>query len=138
MPIKVDGVGKREDSVFFFFFWGSATPPPPPGAVQRMLLAEGGDGSVMWRFQGGVPLKETGCDRADRGGDRPKIVAIDLQPMTPIDGVTQLQGDITHQATALSVIRLFEGELADLVVCDGAPDGTAHPLPVADKDQILM
>jgi tRNA (cytidine32/guanosine34-2'-O)-methyltransferase len=53
----------------------------------------------------------------------PKIVAIDLQPMAPIEGVTQLQGDITRHETAQEVIAFFDGELADLVVCDGAPDG---------------
>lgn len=31
----------------------------------------------------------------------PKIVAVDLQPMAPIEGITQIQGDITSEATAL-------------------------------------
>jgi tRNA (cytidine32/guanosine34-2'-O)-methyltransferase len=53
----------------------------------------------------------------------PRIVAIDLQPMAPIEGVTQLQGDITSEKTAAEVIAHFEGGQADLVVCDGAPDG---------------
>jgi tRNA (cytidine32/guanosine34-2'-O)-methyltransferase len=52
-----------------------------------------------------------------------KIVAVDLQEMAPIDGVVQIQGDITRQATAEEIIRHFEGELADIVVSDGAPDG---------------
>lgn len=43
--------------------------------------------------------------------------------MAPLPGVTQLQGDITKTATAQSIISHFEGDLADLVVCDGAPDG---------------
>ena len=30
----------------------------------------------------------------------PRIVAVDLQPMAPIEGVVQLQGDITSEATA--------------------------------------
>ena len=33
----------------------------------------------------------------------PKIVAVDLQPMAPIEGVTQLQGDITSEETAAAV-----------------------------------
>lgn len=53
----------------------------------------------------------------------PVIVAVDLQLMAPLDGVIQLQGDITRKETADEIIRLFKGELADLVVCDGAPDG---------------
>lgn len=35
-----------------------------------------------------------------RDGDPPLIVAIDLQPMAPIDGVIQVQGDITNARTA--------------------------------------
>ena len=58
-----------------------------------------------------------------RPDEVPKIVAVDLQPMAPIEGVTQLQGDITSQATARQVISHFHGCHADLVVCDGAPDG---------------
>jgi len=42
--------------------------------------------------------------------------------MAPIAGVHILQGDITDKATADTIIKLF-GNLADLVVCDGAPDG---------------
>jgi hypothetical protein len=34
-----------------------------------------------------------------------KIVAVDLQEMAPIPGVKMLQGDITAQATADSIIR---------------------------------
>lgn len=43
--------------------------------------------------------------------------------MAPIEGVIQLQGDITSEATAAEVIAHFDGGRADLVVCDGAPDG---------------
>lgn len=50
-------------------------------------------------------------------------MAVDLQPMAPIEGVTQIQGDITSAATAREVIAHFAGEKADLVVSDGAPDG---------------
>lgn len=53
----------------------------------------------------------------------PKIVAVDLQPMAAIEGVTQIQGDITSSVTAQQVIGHFHGEQADLVVSDGAPDG---------------
>lgn len=52
-----------------------------------------------------------------------KIVAVDLQQMAPIPGVIQLKGDITKLSTAERIVSLFEGELADLVVSDGAPDG---------------
>ena len=63
----------------------------------------------------------------------PKIVAVDLQPMAAIEGVTQIQGDITSELTAREVISYFEGEHADIVVSDGAPDGMidSHPTPAA-------
>jgi tRNA (cytidine32/guanosine34-2'-O)-methyltransferase len=53
----------------------------------------------------------------------PRVVAVDLQPMAPVEGVAQLQGDITAPATAAAVIAALGGAPADLVVCDGAPDG---------------
>ncbi|KAJ6348612.1 hypothetical protein OIU77_006231 [Salix suchowensis] len=55
-----------------------------------------------------------------RDNDLPLIVAIDLQPMAPIEGVIQVQGDITNARTAELVIRHFDGCKADMVVCDGA------------------
>ena len=58
-----------------------------------------------------------------RSAELPKLVAVDLQPMAPVEGVTQLQGDITSHAVAQQVIAHFDGSHADLVVCDGAPDG---------------
>ncbi|KAL3646669.1 hypothetical protein CASFOL_009213 [Castilleja foliolosa] len=58
-----------------------------------------------------------------KDSDVPLIVAIDLQPMAPIEVVIQVQGDINNARTAEMVIRHFDGGKADLVVCDGSPDG---------------
>lgn len=55
--------------------------------------------------------------------DCAKIVAVDLQAMAPIPGVIQIQGDITQAKTISDIIFQFNGERADLIVCDGAPDG---------------
>lgn len=41
-----------------------------------------------------------------RDSDLPLIVAIDLQPMAPIDGVIQVQGDITNARTA-EVVKFY-------------------------------
>ena len=57
-----------------------------------------------------------------------KIVAVDLQAMAPLPGVIQIQGDITQLSTANKIIQHFEGEKADLIVCDGAPDGIYNAL----------
>lgn len=61
---------------------------------------------------------------ADRQGEKGKIVAVDLQAMAPLPGVIQLQGDITKRSTADAIIAQFQGEYADVVLCDGAPDVT--------------
>ncbi|KAI7945194.1 hypothetical protein MJO28_010889 [Puccinia striiformis f. sp. tritici] len=68
-----------------------------------------------------------------------KIVAVDLQPMAPIDGVIQIVGDITKLETATNILSHFEGEKADLVVCDGAPDVTGlHDLDEFVQSQLLL
>ena len=59
----------------------------------------------------------------------PKIVSVDLQPMAAIEGVIQIQGDITSEQTANEVIAHFDGHHADLVVSDGAPDGMTGGRP---------
>ena len=41
----------------------------------------------------------------------------------PLPGVIQIEGDITKTQTAEQIIDHFKGKRADLVVCDGAPDG---------------
>ncbi|KAI8372701.1 FtsJ-like methyltransferase-domain-containing protein [Radiomyces spectabilis] len=69
----------------------------------------------------------------------PKIVAVDLQAMAPLEGVIQLQGDITKKSTAEQIISYFEGELADIVVCDGAPDVTGlHDMDEYIQAQLLL
>ena len=50
-----------------------------------------------------------------------KIVSVDLQPMTPIEGVTTLQADITHPKTLQKSLEIFGGEPADCGCRDGAP-----------------
>lgn len=40
------------------------------------------------------------CLLVCRDADPPLIVAVDLQPMAPIEGVIQVQGDITNARTA--------------------------------------
>ncbi|KAJ8346573.1 hypothetical protein SKAU_G00279740 [Synaphobranchus kaupii] len=68
-----------------------------------------------------------------------KIVAVDLQAMAPLPGVTQIQGDITKVNTAQEIIMHFEGQPADLVVCDGAPDVTGlHDVDEYIQAQLLL
>ena len=51
-----------------------------------------------------------------------KIIAIDLRDIVPIEGVIQLRGDITDVETAQKVISMLDGNRADAVLADGAPD----------------
>ena len=60
----------------------------------------------------------------DRGAAVPRVVSVDLQEMAPIPGVGIVQGDITQTKTFEAVLAVFEGEKAELVVSDGAPDVT--------------
>lgn len=62
------------------------------------------------------------------------IVAVDLQEMAPISGVTVLQGDITSKQTSDRIIEEMGGGRADLVVCDGAPDVTG----IHDMDEYVQ
>jgi len=66
--------------------------------------------------------------------DEKTIVAVDLQPMAPIDGVITLQGDITSTETARQIIQHFQGSKAQLIICDGAPDVTG----LHDVDEYLQ
>ncbi|KAI3694872.1 hypothetical protein L1987_77853 [Smallanthus sonchifolius] len=76
---------------------------------------------------------------AKLSSDLPLIVAIDLQPMAPIEGVIQVQGDVTNARTAEVVIRHFDGCKADLVVCDGAPDVTGlHDMDEFVQSQLIL
>ncbi|KAK1945376.1 putative tRNA (cytidine(32)/guanosine(34)-2'-O)-methyltransferase [Phytophthora citrophthora] len=54
--------------------------------------------------------------------------------MAPLDGVVQLQGDITHKVTADEIVAQFHGQKAQLVVSDGAPD----VLGLHDLDEYLQ
>ncbi|KAI8896976.1 FtsJ-like methyltransferase-domain-containing protein [Globomyces pollinis-pini] len=75
------------------------------------------------------------------------IVAVDLQEMAPLDGKTHsimlgvicIQGDITKESTAREIISHFDGEKADLVICDGAPDVTGlHDMDEYIQAQLLL
>ncbi|QDZ18429.1 tRNA (cytidine(32)/guanosine(34)-2'-O)-methyltransferase [Chloropicon primus] len=90
----------------------------------------------------GCKVRGAGSEAKGPVGDEekePVIVAVDLQPMAPVEGVVQIQGDITSTETATEVIRHFEGEKADLVVSDGAPDVTGlHDLDEFVQSQLIL
>eukprot|EP00887_Chlorella_sp_A99_P000912 scaffold5.g912.t1 len=127
-----------------------------PALAARTRAAGGGGGVGDGAAAGAAPGGRGGgpCQRgADSCGEQadvsntksngddllPKIVAVDLQPMAPIEGVVQLQGDITSEATAREVISHFRGHHADLIVCDGAPDVTGlHDMDEYVQAQLVL
>lgn len=59
------------------------------------------------------------------------VVAVDLLPMAPIDGVTFVQGDFTDAAVQQRILALAAPDAYDLVISDMAPNITG----IADVDQ---
>ncbi|KAH3900707.1 probable tRNA (cytidine(32)/guanosine(34)-2'-O)-methyltransferase [Saccharomycodes ludwigii] len=79
------------------------------------------------------------CDTVDKCNNNKKIVAVDLQPMSPIPNVITLQADITHPKTLAKIMSLFGGEKADFVCSDGAPDVTGlHDLDEYVQQQLIL
>eukprot|EP01087_Luapelamoeba_hula_P005938 TRINITY_DN1600_c0_g1_i2.p2 TRINITY_DN1600_c0_g1~~TRINITY_DN1600_c0_g1_i2.p2 ORF type:complete len:137 (+),score=32.95 TRINITY_DN1600_c0_g1_i2:78-488(+) len=70
-------------------------------------------------------LYKSASERGEEKKDPIKLVAVDLQEMAPLEGVIQIKGDITKLETVQQIVGHFDGKLADLVVCDGAPDGNS-------------
>jgi 23S rRNA (uridine2552-2'-O)-methyltransferase len=50
------------------------------------------------------------------------IIAMDLLPMEPIEGVQFLQGDLRDDTVLQSLVLALDGRLADVVVSDMAPN----------------
>ncbi|KXT04664.1 hypothetical protein AC578_2123 [Pseudocercospora eumusae] len=79
-----------------------------------------------------------------------KIVAIDLQPMSPLEGIVCLKADITHPSTIPLLLKALDPDYnpktssteasqpVDLVISDGAPDVTGlHDLDSYVQSQLV-
>lgn len=66
--------------------------------------------------------KEVGAGGAAAGALNGTIIALDVLPMEPIEGVTFLQGDIRDDAVLAELEKLVGGRAVDLVVSDMAPN----------------
>jgi 23S rRNA (uridine2552-2'-O)-methyltransferase len=62
------------------------------------------------------------------------IIAMDLLPMEPIEGVQFLQGDLREDAVLAALVLALDGRLADVVVSDMAPNLSG--LPAVDSARI--
>ncbi|PWZ01921.1 FtsJ-domain-containing protein [Testicularia cyperi] len=121
---------------------------PTPTRVVDLCAAPGSWSQVLSRRLASIPDSH--------------LVAVDLQAMAPLPGVTQIIGDITTPATAEAVARalsngpapssagnpsassLSSGNAsgkarAQLIVCDGAPDVTGlHDLDEYLQSQLML
>ena len=99
---------------------------------------------------GETPVSEKENERPKRQpGKDIKIVAIDLQPMSPLEGIVTLRADITHPSTIPLLLKALDPETfdpasvtashpVDLVISDGAPDVTGlHDLDTYVQSQLL-
>ncbi|OPB41961.1 RibosomalRNA methyltransferaseRrmJ/FtsJ domain [Trichoderma guizhouense] len=104
--------------------------------------------------------KETSLSAAQTGAEvttaaanpNVKIVSIDLQPISPLAGITTLRADITHPATVPLLLSALDPSYdsataagtqaqhpVDLVLSDGAPDVTGlHDLDIYVQSQLLF
>lgn len=108
-----------------------------PGADEEMKEAE---------LDEGLKQEEPKKPREDV-----KIVSIDLQPISPLAGITTLRADITHPATVPLLLSALDPgydassagtqalQPVDLVISDGAPDVTGlHDLDIYVQSQLLF
>lgn len=59
---------------------------------------------------------------AERVGDRGTVIASDILPMDAIAGVQFVQGDFTETAVFDEIVNCLNGQMADLVISDMAPN----------------
>lgn len=66
--------------------------------------------------------KDVGAGGAATGALNGTIIALDVLPMEPIEGVTFLQGDIREDAVLAQLEQIVGGRAVDVVVSDMAPN----------------
>lgn len=65
-----------------------------------------------------------------------RIIAMDILPMDPVDGVTFLQGDFREQEVADKLAEILNGDKVDVVLSDMAPNLSG--IPAADAARCLL
>ena len=104
--------------------------------------------------KGGNVHQDEGDEKQEKVELKPrenvKIVAVDLQPMASLEGITSLKGDITTPSTVTRILHALDPDTyvddaedsgshpVDLVISDGAPDVTGlHDLDIYIQSQLL-
>lgn len=72
-----------------------------------------------------------------KAGGKAKIIAIDLLPVDPIEGVVILQGDIRDEANQKKIIELAAGKV-DVLLSDMAPDTTGVHYADTENSALLV
>ncbi len=67
-----------------------------------------------------------------------RIIALDLLPMEPVDGVIFIQGDIREDAVLARLTEHMQGQLADLVISDMAPNLSGISSADAARIELLV
>ncbi|RMZ68745.1 trna (uridine-2 -o-)-methyltransferase trm7 [Pyrenophora seminiperda CCB06] len=110
------------------------------------LNGNGKDTSMTEEKEEAVEVKE---QQPQKPRENVRIVAIDLQPMSPLEGVTTMRADITHPSTIPLLLKALDPDTysasdaassspVDLVISDGAPDVTGlHDLDIYVQSQLL-
>ena len=79
------------------------------------------------------------CSERLKNKAEKKIISVDLQEISPIDGVDIIIGDITNQETLQKILLLGGNKKVDLVLCDGAPDITGfNEFDVYVQSQLVL
>ncbi|KAL2890711.1 23S rRNA (-2'-O)-methyltransferase [Ceratocystis lukuohia] len=126
----------------------------PEAALKQSLLSLNANGS---RAAAAGSSRAVDTSSVDPAPTRPsanndvKIVSIDLQPISPLEGIVTLKADITHPATVPLLLQALDPEYdastasptvshpVDLVLSDGAPDVTGlHDLDIYVQSQLLF
>lgn len=68
---------------------------------------------------------------------RGRIIAMDILPMEPIDGVTFLQGDFREQEVADKLNEILGGDKLDVVISDMAPNLSGIAMVDANASLLL-
>ena len=129
--------------------------------LSRVLIKGESFGRRAWEekqsreraFVNGEHLRQEKAPKAElKSRDGVKIIAVDLQPMASLEGITTLVGDITHPATIPRILQALDPETyspdagagesgsnpVDLVISDGAPDVTGlHDMDIYIQSQLL-
>lgn len=120
--------------------------------AELLRVRDEGRGGSLENFVVGGESGEQTAAKPDGPRKDVKIVAVDLQPMAPLEGITTLKADITHPSTIPLLLQALDEDYdptttsptspaahpVDLILSDGAPDVTGlHDLDIYIQAQLL-